>query len=318
VRAGFIAIVGPPNVGKSTLLNRLLGVKIAAASPKPQTTRNRILGVRNLDGAQLVLVDTPGLHRPGRPGAGARSELARYMLDEIRAAVSEVDALLVMVEAPGPAEAKKIAEQGFRLGGGEAAHLVETVREAGKPTVLAVNKIDRLRDKGALLPVLDAWMRAGEFRALVPISAQTGEGEARLLDELVPLLPEGERLFPEEMVTDRAERWIAGELVREQVFLLARQEVPYAVAVTIDAFEEREARGERPADVMIHATIHVEKEPQKRILVGEGGRMVREIGARARLGIAALLDCPVHLKLFVRVDPRWSESNAGLRKMGYE
>jgi GTP-binding protein Era len=309
MRAGFIAIVGPPNVGKSTLLNRLLGQKIAIVAPRPQTTRNRILGVKNLSSAQLVLVDTPGLHQ-----ARGRSRLNRYMLEEARAAVAEVDALLVMVEAPIGEAGRRVARGGYRLGPDDALAL-ETLRAAGKPAVLAVNKIDLQRDKSLLLPLLEAWAKQEPLRALVPISAATGEGTDRLLDELVAICPEAPQpLFPEEMVTDRAERWLAGEMVREQVFLLTRQEVPYAVAVTVDAFEERPEKG----DVMIHATIHVEKEPQKRILVGEGGRMVREIGARARREIAALLDCTVHLKLFVRVEPDWSERVAGLRKMGYE
>jgi GTP-binding protein Era len=311
MHAGFVAIVGLPNVGKSTLLNRVLGQKIAIASPRPQTTRNRIVGVRNLDGAQLVLVDTPGLHRPGARG---RSELNRYMLEEVRAAVGEVDALLLLVEAPHGEEARRVASGGYRVPRDHEV-LAETVRAAGKPAVLAVNKVDKVRDKSVLLPVLDAWSQALELRALVPISAERGDGVDRLLDELVKLLPESERaLFPEEMVTDRAERWLAGERVREQVFLLTRQEVPYAVAVTIDAFEERADRG----DVVIDATIHVEKEAQKRIVVGEGGRMVREIGSRARREIAELLGCPVHLKLFVRVEPEWSDRASGLRKMGYE
>jgi GTP-binding protein Era len=344
MRAGFVAIVGLPNVGKSTLLNRLLGQKIAIASPRPQTTRNRILGVRNLsdessDGAagsgraQLVLVDTPGLHRPGARG---HSRLNRYMLEEVRAAVGEVDALLLMVEAPSGEAARRGGRVGYRIPKDHEV-LVDTVAAAGKPAVLAINKIDLCRDKQALLPVMEAWSRALPLRALVPISAAQGDGEARLLAELVALLPEADAaLFPEEMVTDRAERWLAAEMVREQVFLLTRQEIPYAAAVTIEAFDERpempaprrgrgraaeaaaQPAGERGGDVMIHATIHVEKEAQKRIVVGEGGRMVREIGSRARHEIGLLLGCPVHLKLFVRVEPDWSEQATGLRKMGYE
>jgi GTP-binding protein Era len=308
MRAGFIAIVGLPNVGKSTLLNRLLGQKIAIASPKPQTTRNRILGVKNLPGAQLVLVDTPGLHRPH-----GRSKLNRYMLEEAQAAVAEVDALLVMLEAPSGADAKRIVERGYQ-GGREQEILVETLRTARKPAVVAINKIDLARDKRVMLPILEAWSKIEGVRALIPISATTGENEDQLVKELVEMVPEGAALFPEEMLTDRAERWLAAEMIREQVFLLTREEVPYAVAVTIDTFEERPQK----KDVMIEATIHVEKEAQKRIVVGEGGRMVREIGSRARGEIGALLDCTVHLKLFVRVDPEWSERESGLRKMGYE
>jgi GTP-binding protein Era len=324
MRAGFVAIVGLPNVGKSTLMNRILGQKIAIVAPRPQTTRNRILGVKNLDGAQLVLVDTPGLHGrlggavKGAGGSRGRSPLGRYMIDEATAAVEEVDALLWVVEAPeGGAGARRIAERGFRVPPDEAA-LLETLSRGGKPIVLAINKVDRLGDKRALLPVLDAWSKAHAFAAMVPISATAGQGIDQLSTELVAVLPEGERLFPEEMLTDRAERWLAAEFVREQVFQLTRQEVPYAVAVTIDTFEERPGAGDRPADVMIEATIHVEKEAQKRIVVGDGGRMVREIGTRARAEIGQLLDCPVHLKLFVRVDEEWTGSPAGIRSMGYE
>ena len=313
-RAGFVAIVGLPNVGKSTLLNLLLGQKIAIVAPKPQTTRNRILGVKNLPGAQLVLVDTPGIHRPaGR----ARTALNRFMMDEALGAVADVDAIALVVEVPESSEQARIRAGGYRLPK-SARFILDTLREANKPTVLVINKVDLLRDKGLLLPVLEAWSAAFNFRALVPISALRGEGEKRLTQELVALLPEGDRLFPEEMITDRAERWLAAEMVREQVFLLTRQEVPYAVAVTIDEFEERPARGERPADVMLSATVHVEKEAQKRIVVGEGGRMVKEIGTRARAEIEGMLDCPVHLRLFVRVDADWTQKPGGLRDMGYE
>jgi|SRR5579871_947203 len=299
-RAGVVAIVGLPNVGKSTLLNLLLGQKIAIVSARPQTTRNRILGVKNLDGAQLVLIDTPGLHRPSGKG---RSELNRYMVEEALRAFQDVDAVLVLAEAP--------TEPDYKIPPSHAA-LLDALAAAKKPSVLALNKIDRARRKDLLLPALDAWSRAHAFAALVPISALRGDGVDQLVEELRKLLPEGERLFPEEMVTDRAERWLAGEMVREQVFILTREEIPYAVAVTVDSFKER------AKDVVIDATIHVEKEAQKRILVGERGKMVREIGSRARREIGGLLGCPVHLKLFVRVDEGWSQDARALRDLGYE
>lgn len=313
MRAGFVAIVGLPNVGKSTLLNQILGQKIAIASPRPQTTRNRILGVKNREGAQLVLIDTPGFHRPSGRG---RNPLNTFMVGEALAAMNDVDALLLLVEGPSGADAARVKREGYRVGK-DVQNLLSAVRESGKPAVLGINKIDRAHDKSALLPLLEAWGKVHAFRALVPISAATGAGVELLESELCALLPEGDRLFPEDVLTDRAERWLAAELVREQAFLLTRQEIPYAVAVTVDAFEERAAQGKRPADVMLHCTLHVEKEAQKRIVVGEGGRMVREIGTRARFEIERLLDCPVHLKLFVRVDPDWSEHASGLRKMGY-
>ena len=314
MKAGFVAIIGLPNVGKSTLMNHLLGQKIAIASPRPQTTRNRILGVKNIEGAQIAFIDTPGMHRPG---GRSRSSLNKFMVDEVMQAVADVDALLWIVESPDGQAAKQITRAGYRLPK-DVETLLDTVKQAGKPTVLGLNKIDLLHNKQALLPVLESWSKAYEFKAIVPISATTGAGASRLIEELVTLLPEGERLFPEEMITDRAERWLAAEMVREQVFILTRQEIPYSVAVTVDTFEERPEKGEHAANVMIEATIHIEKDNQKRIIVGEGGRMVREIGSRARLEIGKLLDCEVHLKLFVRVDEEWSQSEAGLHKMGYE
>ena len=270
--------------------------------------------MKNLEGAQMVLVDTPGLHRPS---GHARSQLNQFMVEEALAAIADVDAILLLVEAPAPEEAKKIAKGGYRLPP-PTRFVLDTLASANKPAVLAVNKIDLLHNKQLMLPVMEAWGKAHPFKALVPISAVKGTGTDALLKELVALLPEGERLFPEEMLTDRAERWIAAEMIREQVFLLTREEVPYSVAVTIDTWEEREEKGKHEANVMIEATVHVEKEPQKRILVGEGGRMVREIGTRARNEIGQLLDCEVHLKLFVRVDPEWTQNRSGLLKMGYE
>ncbi|HZS39902.1 MAG TPA: GTPase Era [Polyangia bacterium] len=307
--AGFVALVGRPNVGKSTLLNQILGQKIAIATPRPQTTRNRILGVKNVPGAQLVLVDTPGLHRPTGRG---RSRLNQFMVGEALAALEEVDAVVLIVEAPTGAEAKKLASTRFALDAGNQ-FAVEELARTKKPAVLAVNKVDLLHNKQLLLPIMEGFGRVHPWAAMVPISAKSGDGVERLLAEMVKLLPAGAPLYPEEMITDRAERWLGAELVREQVFLLTKQEVPYAVAVTIDEWDERQK-----GDVMVSATIHVEKEAQKKIVVGEGGRMVREIGSRARHEIAQLLGCPVHLKLFVRVDEGWTGDRAALRDMGYE
>ena len=241
-RAGFVALVGRPNVGKSTLLNRILGEKIAIATPRPQTTRNRIVGVRNLPAAQLVLVDTPGLHRPKGRG---RSRLNTFMVGEALAALQEVDAVCAMVETPPAIELKR----GFRLDVA-TEYVIGELAAVGKPAVLAINKVDTLGNKQLLLPMLEALHKAHDWRAVVPISAKSGDGVDALVRELAALLPVGERLFPEEMLTDRAERWLGAELVREQVFLLTRQEVPYSVAVTIDTWQEREqgrhGRGDHP------------------------------------------------------------------------
>jgi GTP-binding protein Era len=301
-RAGFVALVGRPNVGKSTLLNRILGEKIAIATPRPQTTRNRIVGVRNLPEGQLVLVDTPGLHRPAGRG---RTRLNQFMVGEALAALQEVDAVCAIVEAPEP----KLAAR-FRLDVA-TKYVIDQLGAVGKPAVLAINKVDLLSNKQLLLPVLDTLGKAFAWQAIVPISAKSGDGVDRLVGELVRMLPVGEPLFPEEMLTDRAERWLGAEFIREQVFLLTRQEVPYSTAVSIDTWQER------GKDVMVEATIHVDKEAHKRIVVGEGGRMIREIGSRARHEIAQLLAVPVHLKLFVRVDEGWTDSARSLRELGY-
>jgi GTP-binding protein Era len=302
-RAGFIALVGRPNVGKSTLLNRVLGEKIAIASPRPQTTRNRILGVRHLPGAQLVLVDTPGLHRPSGRG---RTKLNAFMVGEALAALQEVDAICLLIEAPEP----KLVEEGWKIDTA-TRYVIDEVKAAKKPVVLAINKVDTLRNKRLLLPVLQTLGEAHAWAAVVPISALKGDGVERLEEELAKLVPVGEPLFDEDTLTDRATRWLGAEFIREQVFLLTRQEVPYSSAVTIDTWQER------GKDVFVEATVHVEKEAHKRIVVGEGGRMVREIGARARHNISQLLDVPVHLKLFVRVDEGWTESARSLRELGY-
>jgi GTP-binding protein Era len=303
-RAGFVALVGRPNVGKSTLLNHILGEKIAIATPRPQTTRNRILGVRNFPGAQLVLVDTPGLHRPKGRG---RSRLNTFMVGEALAALQEVDVVCALVETPASADLKK---RGYKLDVA-TAYVIGELKRVDKPAVLAINKVDNLSNKQLLLPMLETLHQAHPWRSIVPISAKSGDGVDRLVGELTGLLPTGERLFPEEMLTDRAERWLGAEFVREQVFLLTRQEVPYSAAVTIDTWTERQK------DVMIEATIHLDKVAHKRIIVGEGGRMIREIGTRARQEISNLLAVPVHLKLFVRVDEGWTDSARSLRELGY-
>lgn len=340
-RAGFVALVGRPNVGKSTLLNRILGEKLAIVSPKPQTTRTRLLGIKNLPEAQLALVDTPGLHRPDGRG---RTMLNRYMVDEAQTALASVDVVLLVTDldpqridqieqqepAPAPAPGTKTvsaapdkAVQAVRaLLHPADRYLIEQLGQSGKPLILAINKVDLLRDKQLLLPLIAEWSTLHGFRAIVPICAERGDGVDNLLAELCAAVPAGEALFPPDMLTDRAERFLVAELVREQVFVAARQELPYSVAVTIDEWEERVApTGHRAGErigVTISATVHVEKANQKKIVVGEGGRMIRDIGTAARLAIGELLGCGVHLSLFVRVDEQWTASTAGLRKMGYE
>jgi len=308
MRAGYLALVGRPNVGKSTLLNHILGQKLAIATPRPQTTRNRIMGVRNLPDAQLILVDTPGLHRPAGKG---RSRLNAFMVSEALAALEQVDALVLLVEVGEGGELKRSVGRPFALDAGER-YVLDEIKRVGKPAILALNKIDRVRNKQLLLPLLAGWTAAHDWAAVVPISALIGDGVDVLVAEALKLLPEGPAIYPEEMLTDRAERFIGAELIREQVFILTKKEVPYGIAVSIDTWEER------GKDVKIAATVHVEKEAHKKIVVGEGGRKIRDIGTNARHEIAKLLDCPVHLTLFVRVDEGWTQDRAALKDLGYE
>jgi GTP-binding protein Era len=309
-RAGFCAIVGRPNVGKSTLLNHVLGEKLAVVTPKPQTTRNRILGVKNLPEAQLVLIDTPGVHR-------GKSSLNRYMVDEALNAAAECDVILYLIEAPR-ISAGKMKSDGISPGPAEQViidklgSLARGKRKA--KIVLGVNKIDQLHEKDQLLPVLAAWGERLPLVAAVPISAKTGDGVEGLISELARQLPAGEALYPEEMFTDRAERFRAGELVREQLFLRLGEEVPYSTAVSVENWQERKDKG----DVVIDAVVIVERESQKRIVIGAGGQMIKDVGAAARVEIAKLLGIPVHLKLFVKIDPSWTSNPNALKRLGYE
>jgi GTP-binding protein Era len=333
MKAGFVALVGRPNVGKSTLLNQILGEKIAIATPRPQTTRERMLGVLHRPDYQIAFVDTPGLHRPSGSG---RSRLNQFMVDEAKAAMEGVEVIVAIVDvspdaAPPPPRqhrgkrkgpAPKLPEpKAVRIDPAMLAALAD-VRAANRPTIIALNKVDLLRNKQQMLPLLDHLSKMG-FAALVPISAKAGTGVPALLEEITKLLPESAPLYDEDTLTDRAERWFVTEFVREQVFLLTKREVPYSVAVAIDEFEEAPSRGGKDGpgkgrDIKVAATISVDKEAHKRILVGHNGQMIREIGTRARHELGKLFDATVHLSLFVRVDEGWTGSPAKLRDFGYE
>lgn len=300
-RAGFVAIVGRPNVGKSTLLNRVLGEHVAIVTPRPQTTRARVLGVWNGERAQLALFDTPGLHR-------AQGALNRRMVEVALSTLKEVDAVLVLVEAgTGP---------GGRVEVGEATRwAISEVARGGKPAILGVNKMDRA-PRLSLLPVIDAYRGLHAWADVVPFSALTGENVDALLDALVARVPESDApLFPPDVMTDQAERQLAAEYVREQVMLQTRQEIPYAAAVEVEEFDESERR-EGGGLVRISAVIHVERDSQKAILIGKQGSMLKKIGTRARENLERLLGCKVFLKLTVRVEERWSERAAALKKLG--
>lgn len=295
--AGTVAILGRPNVGKSTLLNALVGEKLAIVTPKPQTTRNRIVGVWNGPAGQIVFVDTPGVH-------GAKKALNRFMVQEALGAIDEVDAALLVVDATE------------RRPGNEEREIIRALAASKRATVLAINKVDKVKDKGALLPLLAEWQQVADFRALVPISALKNSNTEPLIRELTALLPSGEPLYGPDMLTDRTERFLAAELIREQLFLAMRQELPYAVAIDIEAWNER-TRQDGTNDVVIEAYILVERDSQKSIVIGQGGSMIRDVGTKARAEISQLLGRPAHLKLEVKVDPEWSTSPAALARLGY-
>lgn len=290
-RSGFVGIVGRPNVGKSTLLNRVLGCKIAAVSPKPQTTRRRLLGIKTLPAAQILFVDTPGIHH-------ARDLMNQRMVERALQSLPESDAVLWVIDA----------RHGLDAGDREIAALLPP---SPTPVVVAVNKIDG-RARPALLPLIAAVAALAPDRAVVPVSALSGENVDRLLDALVAVLPEGPRFYPPDELTDEPERAIVAEIIREKVMLETRNEIPYAVAVTVDAFEEKPAQDL----VVINATLHVARASQKPILIGQGGSRLKAVGQTARADIEALLGRRVFLELFVRVQADWPKHLARLREFG--
>ncbi len=300
-RAGFVAIVGRPNVGKSTLLNRVLGEHVAIVSPRPQTTRTRILGVFTGLRAQLALFDTPGLHR-------AKGALNRRMVQVALQTLAEVDAILFLVEAgTGPDGRVEVGES--------TRWAIEEVARSAKPAILGISKMDRA-PRPALLPVIDAYRSLHAWTEIVPFSGLTGENVDVLLETLERLVPEAEApLFPPDVLTDQAERQIAAEYVREQVMLQTRQEIPYAAAVEVEEFDESGRRDDGGL-VRISAVIWVERESQKAILIGKRGAMLKSIGTRARENLERLLGCKVFLALTVKVEERWSDRASALKRFG--
>lgn len=291
-KSGFISLIGRPNVGKSTLLNLLLGEKIAIISDKPQTTRNRILAIKNHPGGQIIFLDTPGIHR-------AKSRLNQSMVKVALATYNEVDGVCFMIEADHPDN-------------DENDFILETLKKVERPVFLVINKID-LIPKSALLPIIERYSRLRPFVQIIPISALLGDGAEVLLGELLKVLPEGPKLFPEDMITDLPERFLVAELIREKVFQLTREEIPYATAVAVEDFKEREEKNL----IVIKATIQVERESQKGILIGEKGQMLKEIGRLARQEIETLLGAKVYLELWVKVEKNWREDPRALRRLGY-
>ncbi|AMQ21218.1 GTPase Era [Geobacillus sp. JS12] len=291
-KSGFVAIIGRPNVGKSTFLNRVIGQKIAIMSDKPQTTRNKIQGVYTDDDAQIIFIDTPGVHKP-------KHKLGDFMMKVALNALREVDLILFMVNA----------EEGF--GRGEA-FIIERLKEVDTPVFLVINKIDRVHPD-ELLPLIDRYKDLYPFAEIVPISALEGNNVDRLLEQIKERLPEGPQYYPPDQITDHPEQFIIAELIREKALHLTREEVPHSIAVVVERIERREGS---PA-VYISAVIVVERDSQKGIIIGKQGRMLKEIGQRARADIEALLGSKVFLELWVKVQKDWRNRMAQLRDFGF-
>ena len=295
-RSGFVSIIGRPNAGKSTLLNKLVGEKVAIVTPKPQTTRNRILGIVNVPArkgqpaGQIVLIDTPGVHKPD-------SSLNKKMMREVHEALENRDAILLIVDATQ------------KFGPGDRFTL-DLVAKVGGTVFLLLNKIDRV-EKTRLLPMIAEYSQLHDFREIIPISALTGDGLELLLDRVLAALPEGPRYFPKDQITDQPERFLAAEIVREKVLLETAQEVPYASTVVVERWEES------PRLTSIAAVIYCERDGQKKIIIGRGGEMLKKIGTAARLEIERLLGARVFLELFVKVQPGWRESRKFVEELDW-
>jgi len=289
-RAGFVAIVGRPNAGKSTLLNRLVGQKIAIVTSKPQTTRNRIQGIVTQKRGQIVFIDTPGLH-------AADSALGRQMMHEVAAAIEGIDVLLLIVDAS-------------RVSPNTDSMLIEKAQRFPGKTILVLNKVDAV-PKPKLLPVIERFRKEADFAAIVPISAIKGAGLDALLDEIFRLLPESEPYFPEDQVTDQPERFLAAEIIREKAIRALHHELPYAVAVFVEKFEQSSNF------TRIEALLNVERDTQKKILIGHKGAMLKKIGTEARKELESLLGTKVFLGLFVKVAPDWRENPQRVRELDW-
>jgi len=287
---GFVAIVGRPNTGKSTLVNRLVGQKVAIVTSKPQTTRNRIQGIVTRPEGQIIFIDTPGLHE-------GSTALNRQMMREVAAALEGIDVLLLMVDAS-------------RTLPHADTMLLEKAERFRNKTILAINKIDRV-PKPKLLPLLDAFGKAFPFAAMVPISALKGDGCDALVKEILQHLPEGEPYFAEDQITDQPERFLAGEIIREKAIQLTYHEVPHALAVVIDKYEES------PKLLRIHATLHVERDSQKKILIGHKGEMLKKVGTEARKELEKLLGSKIFLEMYVKVVPDWRENPTRVRELDW-
>ncbi|HEY0078831.1 MAG TPA: GTPase Era [Pyrinomonadaceae bacterium] len=290
-RSGYVALVGRPNAGKSTLLNRLVGEKIAAVSNKPQTTRHQIQGIITRPEGQIVLVDTPGVHQPGYL-------LNRRMMAAVHDALEGVNLVLLIRDAS------------VSTGNGDR-FVLEMVKESAKPSMLLLNKTDRMRDKAELLPLMEWYGREHEWQGVVPMSARTGDNLDVLIAEIIKHLPEGEPIFGEDELTDQSMRTLAAEIVREKILHTTGEELPYVTAVVTERFDETD-----PELTRIHCAIFVERASQKRIIIGKGGERLKEIGTRARRDIERLVGHRIYLELFVKVEENWRNSARSLNELG--
>ena len=291
-RAGFVSLVGRPNSGKSTLLNRLVGEKLAIVSPRPQTTRNRITGIRNLPGAQVVFVDTPGLHAPD-------GKLGAFMRQTVERALEDVDLVCVIADVTAPRHPDP--------------EMLDLLGQHAGPAYCILNKTDRLHAKAALLPLIGAWQSSGRFQEIVPVSALDGTNCDRLLGLIVATLPEHPAFFPPDATSDQPETFYVAEMVREKVFLLTHEEIPYAVAVRVEELIERTA----PEALYIRATVFVERDSQKGILIGQAASTLKRIGTAARRDLEAFFGIKVYLALTVQVRRQWRKDDRALREFGF-
>ena len=291
-RCGFVALAGRPNVGKSTLLNRILGCKISITSQRPQTTRHRILGIKTGPGVQAMYVDTPGLHRD------ARRAINRYLNRTAVEALADVDVIVLVAEGTRWTEEDDL--------------VLERVRAAGRPVILAINKADRVVDKQTLLPHIQRLAGRMDFAEIIPLSATRGDNVEVLEAAVQRLLPESPPLYPEDQVTDRSERFLAAELIREKLFRRLTREIPYGLTVEIERFQEQDGL------LRIHGLIWVGKDSHKAIVIGRGGQVLKEVGQRARLEMERLFGRKVHLELWVKVREGWADDERALRSLGYD
>jgi GTP-binding protein Era len=289
-RSGYVSLTGRPNVGKSTLLNTILGEKVAIVSPKPQTTRNRIIGVKTMPDAQIVFIDTPGIHKP-------KHKLGEIMVKQAKESVKEVDVILFMVEPEEPGSGDKF--------------IIDILKDMEKPVFLLINKVDTVK-KPLVLPVIEAYSKLYPFKEIIPISALSGDGIDVLIKTIVSYLPEGPKYYPDDILTDQLERFMVSEIIREKIISETEDEIPYSVAIEINQWSERE-----DGVVFIQANIYVEREGQKGIIIGKGGARLRTIGTNARLEIEKLLGTKVFLELWVKIKKDWRSSERILKELGF-